>query len=77
LRSGDSRDVRPGTDQIAVALSDEKTAVIELTLLDELFARKWIEADEDGRRIELTESGRYWLDRWVAKNDPHKRRRAA
>lgn len=69
--------IHPETGRMAVVLDDGRPCFVEGEALDELFARGWIEADDETKTLTRTEKGAYWLGRWLDRQRAGKRRRAA
>lgn len=63
--AGDTFTVRDGELHITVR-SESRTMTAPKSALDDLEERRWVRATEGGR-TELTESGRYWVRRWLEK----------
>ncbi len=68
--------LQPETGRVAVLMEDGHSYVIEGDDLDPLFERQWIEADDAARRVTTTPAGRYWVERWLARQPKRGPRRA-
>lgn len=65
--------LHPTTGEVRVVLEPGLACVVEGEHLDALFARGWIEADDDAMTLTTTDRGAYWLARWI-KKQPRKGR---
>jgi hypothetical protein len=69
LATGRELLLHAASGRMAVVLDEGKTVEVPGDVLDDLMSRGWVVPDDDEKVVATTETGVYWLRRWLDRQD--------